>query len=596
MEPPLSGDRSKQSKGDAESPSARIRRIAPALSLVALGLALRLWGITWGLPDQDRLFSYHPDEGVNLVSGVLKEGELRPHLDIGFYNYGGLYFYLWQIAASVNRAYGIVQVPESSSFFTNTPPSATIGALILVGRLLTVLLGALTIWVVYALGYRLFGRNTGLLAGGIYAIIPATTVHSRFATVDVPATFFVALALLWGATLLTQGSHIDLVHRSQSELDRPDREQMSTLRSMYIPLISPLLAGLFCGLATATKYNVGLVFLAPLTALLLRRKLAKGVSRLETASVIVGGIFGFLIGCPGMVIEWSKFVEDVRYEFSKSGEGMGLLFIDTGNGWVYHLLYSLRFGLGIPLLILSLVSIGFAFVRRTRQDWFLLAFLLPYYLVIGCAQVKFLRYIIPMLPVLAILTARLLTEPWHDHPAVGRVFTSIGSIVLVLTLGISIGMSQLMASPDPRDQALKFLRNNVPPGKIIAFATTPWYYTPPLSPGMTAPGPMVRRQSALQQSAFSVRLPSEGTEWDMHVFSPNLPDYVILSDIESQDAMRLAWKPAQPFFATLQSSYTSIIFENRLRIFGLPIRKPNYVPNDWLYVYPRISLYARRTP
>src|SRR5207244_2053518 len=41
------------------------------LALVILALALRLWGIGWSLPNQEHLFSYHPDEGVNLVNGVL---------------------------------------------------------------------------------------------------------------------------------------------------------------------------------------------------------------------------------------------------------------------------------------------------------------------------------------------------------------------------------------------------------------------------------------------------------------------------------------------------------------------------------------------
>src|SRR5262249_5209579 len=60
------------------------------LVLLVIGaLSLRCWGITWSLPNQDRLFSYHPDEGVNLVNGVLdRDRAPRPHLDLRFYNYG----------------------------------------------------------------------------------------------------------------------------------------------------------------------------------------------------------------------------------------------------------------------------------------------------------------------------------------------------------------------------------------------------------------------------------------------------------------------------------------------------------------------------
>src|SRR5579871_1037612 len=63
-----------------------------ALALI-LGLALRLWGIGWGLPDaRHPLATYHPDEWINLNAA---EPVDIPHgkFDIGFYNYGTLYFY-----------------------------------------------------------------------------------------------------------------------------------------------------------------------------------------------------------------------------------------------------------------------------------------------------------------------------------------------------------------------------------------------------------------------------------------------------------------------------------------------------------------------
>jgi hypothetical protein len=69
--------------------------IPPAI-LVVIALSLRLWGITWALPDERHILTYHPDEGVNLFSGVLEGGRARPNIDLQFYNYGGLYFYLWQ--------------------------------------------------------------------------------------------------------------------------------------------------------------------------------------------------------------------------------------------------------------------------------------------------------------------------------------------------------------------------------------------------------------------------------------------------------------------------------------------------------------------
>jgi len=191
-------------------------RAFPILSLFLCALALRLWGIDWSLPNERHLFSYHPDEGVNLVMGVLENGrDPRPHLDLRFYNYGGLYFYLWQGAVAINQSYGLVREPDSQQ--PTMSPTATFAALLKVGRLLTALLGALMAWAVFALGSRLFGRTAGWIAGAVYAIVPAAVVHSHYATVDVPATFFLTVALVvpaerpdwaagdWAPVLLRRG-------------------------------------------------------------------------------------------------------------------------------------------------------------------------------------------------------------------------------------------------------------------------------------------------------------------------------------------------------------------------------------------------------
>jgi len=487
----------------------------------------------------------------------------RPHLDIGFYNYGSLYFYLWQIAVAINRSYGVLRLPATGA--PETPAADSFAAMILVGRLLTALLGALTVWAVFALGNRLFGRAAGLLAGAAYALIPAAVVHGHFATVDVPATFFVTVALVYGSRLLAPGFRFIQVS---------------------------LLAGLFCGLAAATKYNAGLVLLAPLAALYLRRRLAGGVSRVEPWSVIGAAIVGFVIGCPGVLLNWAQFCADFGFELRKSGEGMGLLFTGTGSGWVYHLTSSLRFGLGLPLLLLSLAALAMAFARRTRQDWFLLAFALPYYLVIGYAQVRFLRYVLPLSPVFAVLIGRLLTESWPDRAWISRAAAGLGAAVGLATLFHVLALDRLMTLPDARDQAYQYVMENVPAGRVIAFATTPWYYTPPLTPEFTAPSPAVRRQPT--QTRYTLRLPAEHTEWDRAVFDPPLPDIVLLSDIESQDALRVNWEPARPFFETLRTHYTTREFQNTPSLFGIDLGKPAYVPNDWLYIYPRITLYTRR--
>jgi hypothetical protein len=563
---PLKAEGEKGRGGEGETLLPSPRRFSPSallpLSLCIFALALRLWGLHWGLPDQRKLNSYHPDEGVNLVSAVLENGMARPHLDINFYNYGSLYFYLWQAGAAVNKTYGFVSLPSLND--PNTPKPDSRPAMILVGRFVTALLGALTVWALFALGSRLYGRPAGLLAGLAYAVIPAAVVHGHYATVDVPATFFVTVALVFGARLLNSVRPRDAV-----------------------------LAGLFAGLAAATKYNAGIVLLAPLAALYLQRKRVGGVPRATPWIVTAGAAAGFLVGCPGVLLNWPRFWHDFTYELQKSGQGMGPLFVGTGPGWVYHLTSSLWYALGVPLLLLSLGALLLAFTRRTRQDWYLLAFFIPYYLVIGWAQVRFLRYVIPLLPVFAVLVGRLLTEPWKDRPALARALTGAGIVVGLLTLVGSASLCQLMTQPDPRDEAADFIMQTFPPGTSIGFGTTPWYWSPPLSPHFTAIDPVTRRAAAAS-TPYSIRLPAEGTEWDLTIFQPSPPQHVILSNLESEDALRVVgWGNARAFMARVQAEYGPRVFESRRSVLGVPLPNPSRAPNDWMYIFPRVTLFTR---
>lgn len=299
------------------------------------------------------------------------------------------------------------------------------------------------------------------------------------------------------------------------------------------------------------------------------------------------------MGCPGILVNPAGFWHDFTFELAKSREGMGLLFVETGNGWLYHLNSSMRFGLGIPLLLPCLGGLGFALVRRTRQDRLLLAFVVPYYLLIGWAQVRFLRYIIPLLPALFVLAARLVAEPWQ-LAWVRRVGVVVSYAVAVATLLTTLAMDRLFTLTPPQDQAYEWIQANVARESSIGFVTAPWYYTPPFSRKFTAPAIGKQHARFAREVTDHEIRPPDDTEWDPAVLQPTPPSYFVVSDIESEDARRLNWQPAQPFFKLFAEQYTPTVFDNTPSIFGIDLGKPSYVPNDWLYAYPRITLYTRK--
>ena len=82
----------------------------PLLCILALALALRLWGITWGLPSATHYFSYHPDESVMLEYSTQTLNVFTGHLLPHFYNYGSLQLYLVCFASTLAALFGAVDI------------------------------------------------------------------------------------------------------------------------------------------------------------------------------------------------------------------------------------------------------------------------------------------------------------------------------------------------------------------------------------------------------------------------------------------------------------------------------------------------------
>ncbi len=557
--------------GAVEQPDARVAavkraRAAPitALAFIVLAaLGLRLWGIQWSLPNMDHLFSYHPDEGVNLAFGVLDRGELRPHVSLGLYNYGTLFFYLWQVSAAINRAYGMISLADLTSA-SGSPTS--IASILLVGRILSAVLGAATVVLVWATARRMYGASSAWIAAFTAAITPIAVMHGHFATVDVSATFFVCLCLYACSRCLTA----------------------PTARNL-------MFAGAAAGLAAATKYTCAVVLVAAVATAWTAETPKTPARPARLAACLAGCALAFLVACPAVWMEFGRFWKDFSFEIAKSRQGMGLLFVDTGNGFVYHLATSLRFALGVPLLLAALVAGARAVQRRSRADVLLLAFGLVYFCVIGLAQVRFVRYVLPLMPVVAILVGALMAE-WlakGGRRAVCAAAT-LGVVGFATALN-SAGICSTMASVDARDRALVYLRETAKPGQSIAFATTPWYWSPPLLPEFTSPVSGDSRRNAIlaSTSPYVLRLPAKDTEWDMAVLAEPRPDYVVLSDLETEDVLRIAWAPARPFLDALRVGYREVRFRSSSSLFGFSLPRPGYVPNDWLYTMPAVSIYAR---
>ena len=569
-------------------------------ALFALAFGVRLVGIGWSLPNAGRHYSYHPDEWLVLLASYFAinpyAGEFLP----GFYNYGTLPMYLWSIWLHWLSAVGVIdRLPENA---TPAQVAELRAQLYLWARVLVALLGAGAAVVVGRTLAQVAGVGAGVVAALATAFAPAFVVHSRFMTVDVPTTFFVALAF----------------------------HQAVALHASPRPMRTLLWGAFWAGCAAGSKYNAGLALIAPLIGLWLLPNLPAAKRLLGSAAAVGVAGLTFLIVCPGMWADSARFWANFWYEVRHVGQGHGEIFTDTGLGWRYHLTPNLSTGFGAVGLLAS--AVGWALHARNRALWGVLVASLAYYLLIGAAEVRFLRYTFPLLPMLAMgvgllwAVARTSSPPssrfpsrsggnrtqeqappfgkgnraWEPmlgapclqgEPKGGGLITVLAYTLVAATLAWQLlsaaSLTACMARPDARDQAAVWAQANLPEGARIGFPTVPWFYTPPLFAEIGELRWQDRLAAAQRATRFRL-IPLAPPEWNANALQATLPEYLIISEFESRDVARIGRADYQAFMRVVEERYTLLrTFENEPPTLG----RQAGMPHDLLYVCPRVWVY-----
>lgn len=429
--------------------------VVPLILMAAF--ALRIWGIDFGLPNT----LARPDE-TTLVHRALAigAGDLNPH----FFRYPSLHFYVLALVYGLyflaGRATGHFDGVEDFQYEFFAEPST----IFILGRLLSAMMGTASVALVYSIATRWRGRTAGVLSALFLAVAFLHVRDSHFLTLDVPATFYLLVACLF----------------AWRQFDQPNTR-------------TALLSGLFLGLATSTKYNV--VLLAPMILLAVAfssrghqhgsREAAglhlgspqlnsKGSWTLLAMTTLVA-IVAFVAGSPFVLLDYSTFLADLTAEGGQFSVGRAL---DLGRGWTYHLHTSLVHGLGWPLLITSAAGCLFLLQRRTGRDLAFLGGLLTYYLVAGSGKSVYLRYMVPMVPLLCITAGVFLATITHKLHGAGRygVLLGIGLLVAAPTALDSWHHSSLLARPDTRQLAAQWVAQHIPAGSTLALAGSTYGY------------------------------------------------------------------------------------------------------------------------
>jgi hypothetical protein len=477
-----------------------LRWLGPAI--FAISLLVRLIGINWGLPNALHSESYHPDEPINFAYSQ----QIDPaHLQFtpGFYNYGTFFLTLSRIASAY------CPMPDTLTA-ANLPEFER--CCLMAGRLVSAFAGAGTAWVIFGLLRRRTHFIGAAIGGMAIGIAPAFVMHSRFDTVDVTATFLFALSMLFALKLL------------------PDQEGENP--SHYIRWA--VLAGLFAGLSAGTKYTGGVGLIGVFVAVYLARK--EDAPKLILAST-AAALLAFVISTPGVILDNQKFKQDLAYEMMHVATGQGLVFVNTPPASLEHI-FSLVTGIGFLAFVFGMVGLGYATVKKYPWVFVVLAFALPYYLIISRGQVKYLRYTFPLYPPICIGLGWLAGQAHKRRDQKGRLVVGFAILAVGMQAVATNQYNGWMAGLDPRDEAGQYFKDlaKTKPDLTVGVTDDPWFYTPALYPDTAMSRGQWQRMGP--QKMNEARNPY--VVYYRPYETPNIkPDYVTYSSLKAYDLNRL---------------------------------------------------------
>ncbi len=421
------------------------------MAVVAVALACHLWGIRRDLPylpETDEPFLVEP------VLQIASSGDPDPR----WFGHPGSTM-IYPLVALVHLWNSLV---DGGPLLRHDPQLAeraheNLSPPYLLGRLLTTTYAVLSLPLVYCLGHRAFGAPVGLLAAWVTFLSPLEIDHAQMVRTDGAGMFFTVLAL-W------------LCYRLY---DRPTPGRQ-------------LAAGLAIGLGVATRYF--LVTLLPVLlaidlALVWRARRTGASRRAISAGVALGLIaaaVGFAASTPYFFLDWATAWRDVQEGARSSHPGADGL--SPAGNLAWYLWSVIPESITPPLAALAVAGVALVLWRREAKPLLLLLFAVTFLAGISASGLHWARWIIPLLPVLALLASlplvlagrRLLAG--SGYRGLRMAGLAAGFVLVSAWPMLKVGRYALQAThPSTRLRAREWIVQNLPPGSKLA---AEWHSVP----------------------------------------------------------------------------------------------------------------------
>lgn len=401
------------------------------LCLILLVAALlRIDGAGFGLPALN-----DPDEPLFMATAL--EMLTKPTLNPGWFGHPGtITFYSLMLVVSLVGGLGVLTGRFADFDAFAAAVYADPGIIFLPARLLMVAFGVACVWMTWRLGKRLGGDRGGLVAAAILAVNAVHIEYSQIIRTDVQASLFMLLCAQSALAVAQDGRRRDY-----------------------------LFAGLFAGLACATKWPAAVIGVAIIGAALYRRRHGAAEWRQLALSGLAAIATLFLVS-PFLLIDHATLLQNLSGEARPLHPGAtgGGLFANLG----WYVAGPLFSSLGVGGLLLAGAGMAWGAGDRRRWTWVVLPFCLTFLFVIAVQSLRWERWIVPLLPFAALAAARALCAmaDWLPAPR-ARVALPAALVLLLIPMVVTERIEAAGRRHDTRQLASAWLRDHAPPGSRI---------------------------------------------------------------------------------------------------------------------------------
>lgn len=485
----------------------------------------------------------------------------------------------------------------------------------LIGRNLSGLFDIATIFFLFLIGKRLYGKKVGLLAASLLSLSVLNIQLSHFYTVDTFANLFVV------------GTIYSVLRANESGR-----------------WLDHALTGLLFGLGLASKLNV-IILIVPIVVgagLNFYQRAREGNLQpaLEHMLVRLLSVF-FIAALTFRVIQpiafsgpsfwnWSlnpRWVDDIQEQQKTLNGDSDLPWIQqwTNRSIMFPLTNIVLWGMGIPLGLASLAGVGLAIFELVRyrklEHLLLVSYVGITFLYHARMFVKFMRYFLPIYPILILFAAYLIMWLWryatisqgyrsHEsdspsnrwkhilsrvHPSRQLVLAMVG-LVTGGTLIYAIAFSSIYDQMNSRLQASRWMYQNLPAGSTLA--NEHWDDWLPIGgiDGNTSYGDQGRFKS-VEMANYEDDNPDK---LNRMVENLTQADYIVLSSNRLYDSI-----PRLPMRYPMTSRYYELLFSGRLgfervkeftsypTFLGIQIPDQAAEESFSVYDHPRVQIFQK---